>query len=480
MYPNPNPTAYEWHPDAPASHGPQAACSPPRVDIGYATTVPAHPATFDHHVQHIQTGPGSHYAQRESFTNRYVPVPGALATQSGYSGDSIPATPSAPPWTDNPPPHLFAYAPNHPPTIISPSPVRPAEFASFGSSDLSRADHPSSWMEMYGSSQPQLSADESSQAFPLLGASSSSYYYSMPTQTARNGVAQQHRHTVAGPQGNTSQIAFPGRPAPQQQRLSVRHRPMSAPYAVNSPSRPLRWPSDFAGRHSPSAVLLGQTMDRQDDALPLSADAPLTVEHPNWRLTKEIYDWMVATLDPKKRPNKKTPAPSGQCKLCTSICKRSGTLQQHIIILHRQKLARRATAGGQRYNIELALAFVVAQMRSDQGGASLDPECIQFTELLARHPEGLPPFGPNEFPGLQEKLMEFCREERWIGVKCGHCGMMMSRRTALEEHLPMCPGRKSRRASEPSTPTGNQAIGLRPLLTPKADSVALYQTFNPS
>jgi hypothetical protein len=473
MDPNPN-LAYEWHPDAATSHGRQAACNPPHVDIGYPTTVPAHHATFDsHHVQHIQTRPDSHYPQREPFTNRYISAPDAFGTQWGYSGDSIPATPSARPWTDDPAHHTFDYAPNHPQAIISPSPVRPAEFAYFGSSDLSSANYPPSRVETHGSSQPQLSPDGSSQAFSLMGAPSSSYY-PIATQTAGNDLV---RYTAAGPQGSPSQIVFPGRPVPQQQRLSVRHRPMSAPYAVNPPNRPLRWPSDFPGRHSPSAVLLGQAMDRQDDALALSADTPLTVDHPNWRLTKEIYDWMVATLDPKKRPNKKTPAPSGQCKLCTSVCKRSGTLQQHIIILHRQKLARRATAG-QRYHLELALAFVVAQMRSDQGGASPDPECIQFTELLARHPEGLPPLAPNEFPGLRGKLMEFCREERWIGVKCGHCGMMMSRRTALEEHLPMCPGRKSRRASEPSTPTGNQAMGLRPLLTPKADSLPLYPTFH--
>jgi len=469
---------YEWHPDAATSDGRPAVPSPSHVNTGYPATSPAHQATFE-----AQGVPDFHYLQRQSFPNSYFPIPNAFEAQPHYSDNPI-LSDQSPAWADESPRQALPYSPNHPLTIISPSPVRPTEFPYFGSNDLSIANSPSWMVETYGSAQPQLSPDESFQAYsPSAGAPSSSYYptsiartsQQVPTiQTSRNEVPEQHQHTAPPSQGDTQ--IFPGRHVPQQQRFSVRHRPTSAPYTVNPPNRPLRWPWELPSHHSPAAAT-GEATEHQDDALAPPAETPLTADHPNWRLTQDMYHWMVATLDPKKRPNKKTPAPSGQCKLCASVCKRSGTLQQHIIILHRQKLARRVIAG-QRYNVELALAFVVAQMRSDQGGALPDPESIQFTDLLARHPEGLPVLSPTEFPQLREKLMEFCGEERWIGVKCERCGMMMSRRTALEEHLPMCPGRKSRRASEPSTPIGNPAVGLWPPLTPNANSTTFCPTFH--
>lgn len=467
MHPNKN-ISYEWHPESVDSHGWQATPNPPDADTNLSTTTPAYQATFDHH---IQATPDSQYVQRQPFPNRYFTTPEAIGTQSNHPGSPISGDQS--PWTGDPSHLTFADSPDRPLTIISPNPVRSTEFAGFGSSDWSSSNNLPSTVETYGPTQPQLPSDQSYQAYsPSIGPSSSYYPISISgasqhipvIQASGDEFSQQHQYTALGPQGDTTEIVFPGRPV-SQQRLVVRHRPTSAPYPPHLPNRSIRWPWDFPGRHSPSAPPSGQTMEHQDDALVPPTDTPLTVEHPDWKLTQETYYWMVATLDPKKRPNKKAPAPSGQCKLCASVCKRSGTLQQHIVILHRQKLARKVIAG-QRYNIELALAFVVAQMRSDQGGASPDPESIQFTDLLASHPEGLPLLAPTEFPQLREKLMEFCSEERWIGVKCEHCGMMMSRRTALEEHQPSCPGRKSRRGSEPATLTADQSAGLQSLLTP--------------
>ena len=398
MHPNTN-LEYEWHPDATISNNRWEVPNPSYVNTGYPTTGPANQAGFGGH--NIQAVPDFHYLQRH-----YSPIPNAFEAHSHYSGNPIPSD-RLPVWTDT---HQALPYPNHPLSIISPSPLRPTEFARFGSNDLSIADSPLWMVETYGSTSTQPVHS------PSTGAPSSSYY---PNNASLS-------------QGDT-QIIF-GRPVPQRRRFSICYRPTSAQYTVNLPNRLSRRPWEFPSCHLSSAAASGQATEHQSDAVAPPGDTPLTADHPNWRLTQEMYDSIVATLDPKKRPNKKMPAPSGQCKLCDSVCKRSGTLQQHIVILHRQKLARRVIAG-QQYNVELALAFVVAQVRSDQRGTLRDPESVRFTNLLARYPEGLPVLVPTEFPQLREKLTKFCGEERWTGVKCGCCGMMMSRRIGRKSQM---------------------------------------------
>lgn len=165
-------------------------------------------------------------------------------------------------------------------------------------------------------------------------------------------------------------------------------------------------------------------------------------EHPEWTLTSDLYQWIFAVLYPKKRPNKKIPTPTGACRLCRSDCKRPGILQQHLRVLHRQRLARRALAG-QTYNVELALTFVVADVRSTspQPGPPLVAECDEFLRLVDR-PGGLGSLPPEKLPVLRWKLAELIQGEDWIGVQCKGCGMWATRQVALNEHTAVCVGKK--------------------------------------
>ena len=186
-----------------------------------------------------------------------------------------------------------------------------------------------------------------------------------------------------------------------------------------------------------------------DDKASVSIDAengtgiPFLPEHPEWTLTSDLYRWIFAVLYPKKRPNKKIPTPTGACRLCRSDCKRPGILQQHVRVLHRQRLTRRVLAG-QSYNLELALAFVVAEIRStspEQDSTPLVAECHEFLGLVDR-PGGLGPLTPDKFPCLRTQLAELIRGEDWIGVQCKDCGMWATRQVALNEHTVVCTAKK--------------------------------------
>jgi hypothetical protein len=166
-------------------------------------------------------------------------------------------------------------------------------------------------------------------------------------------------------------------------------------------------------------------------------------EHPEWTLTSELYQWIFAVLYPKKRLNKKIPTPTGACRLCRSDCKRPGILQQHLRVLHRQRLARRALAG-QSYNVELALTFVVADVRSTSRQLDSTPlvaECDEFLRLVDC-PGGLGSLPSDKLPLLRWKLAELIQGEDWIGVQCKGCGMWATRQVALNEHTAVCVGKK--------------------------------------
>ena len=174
---------------------------------------------------------------------------------------------------------------------------------------------------------------------------------------------------------------------------------------------------------------------------PISYDGAATLEssHPDWRLTPEAYEWLFAVMYPKRRPNKKIPTPSGPCLFCGSICKRPGILQQHLTVIHRQRLARKHLAG-QPYNVGLALAFVVAELRCSakaQSNAALQ-ECRAFLGALRANPAGLESPGPDMYLWLRQKLDEFCGLQSWVGVQCRKCGMWATRPAALEEHQRIC------------------------------------------
>lgn len=165
----------------------------------------------------------------------------------------------------------------------------------------------------------------------------------------------------------------------------------------------------------------------------------LTSDHPDWRLTAEMYQWLFAVMYPKRRPDKSRATPSGPCLLCDTVCKRPGILQQHLIILHRQRLARKFRAG-QEYSHELLLAFVVAQIRSisNRARGPLEDECDAFLAPLKMSPFCMEPVTRDTFPLLYQTLQEYSVEESWVGAQCQQCGMWATRPVALEEHLLVC------------------------------------------
>ena len=155
-------------------------------------------------------------------------------------------------------------------------------------------------------------------------------------------------------------------------------------------------------------------------------------------LTFDIYNWMFAVLYPKRRNDKTVPTPSGQCRLCNAYCKRSGILRQHVVIIHRQRIARKVVIG-QRYCAELALAFVVAQLESDMcSDSAASIEVGAFKKHLAANLTGLAPTSVENYPALLGKLVEFCNDNSWVGVKCNGCGTWLTRPVALADHASLC------------------------------------------
>jgi hypothetical protein len=241
----------------------------------------------------------------------------------------------------------------------------------------------------------------------------------------------------AGAGSNLSQSAGVMRPDERYNRVADRHQRLTVchPYAIplvraNHTDTPMN-----CGR----AELATQLPPRADDA------RDLTSSNPDWRLTLSTYEWLFAVLYPKRRPDKKKPTPSGPCQLCDSTCKRPGILQQHLTVLHRQRLARKHLAG-KPYDLQLALAFVVAQVLCGVVmNAQIDAvyqESQAFLGILKNNPAGLESLQPGAFPLLHQKLDEFSRLASWVGVQCRKCGMWATRRIALEEHVAVCSGFK--------------------------------------
>ena len=116
-----------------------------------------------------------------------------------------------------------------------------------------------------------------------------------------------------------------------------------------------------------------------------------------------------AVMYPKRRPDKKKPTPTGPCLLCDSICKRPGILQQHVTVIHRQRLARKRLAG-QPFDVGLALAFVVAELScsADPQNDGVSHEYHSFLGELKNSRAGLEPLKPDAYIFLRQKLDEFC------------------------------------------------------------------------
>jgi len=246
----------------------------------------------------------------------------------------------------------------------------------------------------------------------------------------------------------TEQQHRPGYPAQSDSALLREFSPTSS---VN-PEYPPPPPENIASPLLQSAAAPSGSFPKDDkvrvDKVRVDPEnvigVPFLPEHPEWTLTSDLYQWIFAVLYPKKRPNKKIPTPTGACRLCRSDCKRPGILQQHVRVLHRQRLARRAFAG-QSFNVELALAFVVAEIRSaspqPEGNPLVLAECDEFWGLVDR-PGGLGSLSLHKFPLLRAKLEELIEGDDWIGVQCKGCGMWATRQVALNEHTAVCTARK--------------------------------------
>lgn len=215
--------------------------------------------------------------------------------------------------------------------------------------------------------------------------------------------------------------------------------------------------------HPPNHIDAPITCHRVEQSPPRTevAENPVSTA-PDWRLTLDTYEWLFAVMYPKRRPDKKKPTPSGQCQLCDSTCKRAGILQQHVTILHRQRLARKYLAG-QPYNLQIALAFVVAQVLCsvvvNPQMDAVHQESQAFLAALKNNPAGLDPLMPDAFPSLRQRLDDFSKLESWVGVQCRHCGMWATRPVALEEHTAVCTG--TRQTAESSGLTSGSTETLR-------------------
>ena len=185
--------------------------------------------------------------------------------------------------------------------------------------------------------------------------------------------------------------------------------------------------------------------------------------HDDWRLTVPVFNWLSAVLDPKRRPDKSTPAPSGNCLLCDTFCQRPGTLQQHVICQHRMRVARQYIQR-RPHNDLLALAFTVLQLHSDRRPGPVETECAHFRHLLiSSPPAGLQGFSSDAFPLLRETLHEFCHTDRWKGVTCEYCGLLAQRRATLEEHVTKCSYNPSAEKKKTSKKAGVE-VSRRPRL----------------
>jgi len=156
-----------------------------------------------------------------------------------------------------------------------------------------------------------------------------------------------------------------------------------------------------------------------------------------------LYNWLFAVLYPRQRPNRKDErAPIGKCKLCTTFCRRSGSLQQHVQIIHRQRIARKFK-NKQPHSRALAFAFVVAHLQANLCSTDGVPrhEIDQFlNRLRACPPSGLVLTDSDEFPLLERELSDVISRSEWLGAKCERCGSWLAKTGGLREHRNSCVG----------------------------------------
>ncbi|KAF8327141.1 uncharacterized protein EI90DRAFT_1818086 [Cantharellus anzutake] len=182
----------------------------------------------------------------------------------------------------------------------------------------------------------------------------------------------------------------------------------------------------------------------------------------DWHMTLDDFSWLASVLSPKRRPNKREPTPSGTCRFCDVICARAGSLQQHVVFQHRQRIARKYI-GNDHYNQDLALAFTVLQLDADSeyedmsntdtnmGGRRTTEEATESEVFRAALANG-PVTSMASYPHLVARFHRFCMAEKWRGVHCSACGMLVQRKLNLSEHQAKCPAILGSQAAKPKGP----------------------------
>ncbi|KAF8329835.1 uncharacterized protein EI90DRAFT_1351593 [Cantharellus anzutake] len=166
----------------------------------------------------------------------------------------------------------------------------------------------------------------------------------------------------------------------------------------------------------------------------------------DWHMTLDDFHWLASVLFPKRRPNKRKPTPSGTCRFCDVVCSRAGNLQQHVVFQHRQRIARKYIEND-HYNQDLALAFTVLEldvgggmsnMDANMGGHRTTEEASESDLFSAALVTG-PVTSMASYPHLLARFHRFCMAEKWRGVHCSACGMLVQRKLNLSGHQAKCP-----------------------------------------
>jgi hypothetical protein len=213
------------------------------------------------------------------------------------------------------------------------------------------------------------------------------------------------------------------------QRPRANHKTGSTPYA-RGPQKSASLPtSNRRSSHAHTAV----------DAEIGGAGPP--GHQAGWTLNEELYNWLFAVLYPKQRPNRKAePAPSGRCKMCPTVCGRTGSLQQHVQVIHRQRIARKFN-NTKTHCRELAFAFLVAHLEASPcviDGALRQESERYLCRLRTCPPSGLVLTDSDEFPLLERELSDVIRWSDWLGVKCERCNLWLTKTSGLREHRYSC------------------------------------------
>ena len=197
---------------------------------------------------------------------------------------------------------------------------------------------------------------------------------------------------------------------------------------------------EFTESRSPGTLALGSYRGKSLPCINKPAD---------WKLSRDDFDWLASVLAPKRRANKREPTPSGTCRFCEVVCARAGSLQQHVVFQHRQRIARKHMAND-FFNQDLALAFTVLQLDADSeyedmsctdinmGGRRTTEEATEC-DLFRTHLAEGPVTSLSSYPHLEVRFRRYCMVEKWRGVHCSACGMLVQRRLNLDEHKSKCP-----------------------------------------